>query len=159
MILGTKARYAVMSLVDLVMHCNGRPVTLSDIASRQEVSLAYLEQIFPKLKKAGIVKPLRGPGGGYLLARAADETRIIDIVEAVDESLQMTRCHNHNSKGTKKGCMTNGSSCLTHHLWEGLGDQITNYLSSVTLQDVCERNIKRHHVYMTSENAARRVSA
>ena len=140
MILGTKARYAVMALVDLSTHCQGRPVALADIAARQEISLAYLEQIFPKLKKAGIVKPVRGPGGGYLLAKGAHETRIIAIVEAVDESLQMTRCGDFKHK---RGCMSNRAQCATHHLWQGLGDQITAYLSAVTLEDVCTRNIEK----------------
>jgi Rrf2 family transcriptional regulator, iron-sulfur cluster assembly transcription factor len=156
MILGTKARYAVMSLVDLVTCCNGRPVALADIASRQEISLAYLEQIFPKLKRAGLVKPVRGPGGGYLLAKPSDETFIIEIVEAVDESLQMTRC---NSFKDKSGCMSNRSSCATHHLWQGLGDQIATYLSSISLQDVCDRNVAKMLVGQETKESNRQACA
>lgn len=141
MILGTKARYAVMALVDLVKYCDGRPVTLADIASRQEISLAYLEQIFPKLKKAGLVKPIRGPGGGYLLARHASRTWILDIVEAVDESLKMTRCANNG----KDGCMASKAQCVTHALWAGLGNNIEEYLGSISLQDVCERKTAAKH--------------
>ncbi len=137
MILGTKARYAVMALVDLAKNCNGRPVTLADIASRQEISLAYLEQIFPKLKKANLVKPVRGPGGGYLLAKPASETWILNIVEAVDESLQMTRC----SKQHKTGCMADKTQCVTHALWAGMGQKIEDYLRNISLEDVYERRI------------------
>jgi Rrf2 family transcriptional regulator, iron-sulfur cluster assembly transcription factor len=137
MILGTKARYAVMALVDLARYGNGRPVALADVATRQEVSLAYLEQIFPKLKKAGLVKPVRGPGGGYMLARGAEETWILSIINAVDESLSMTRC----SKEHAGGCMSNKSPCLTHALWAGMGEQLENYLSRISLEDVIERRL------------------
>ena len=137
MILGTKARYAVMALVDLVKYSDGSPLALADIASRQEISLAYLEQIFPKLKKAGIIKPVRGPGGGYMLVEPANHTSVLDIIEAVDESLKMTRCN----KTHTNGCMSNNSQCLTHALWAGLGRHIEGYLSAVTLQDVCDKQI------------------
>ena len=140
MILGTKARYAVMALVDIVTHNQGRPIALGDIASRQEISLAYLEQIFPKLKKAGLVRPVRGPGGGYMLCEAADTVPVLKIVEAVDESLQMTRCS--HSTSAHQGCMADKSACATHHLWQGLGDCITEYLSSITLEDVCQRALR-----------------
>lgn len=144
MILGTKARYAVMALVDLTQHCNGRPVTLADIAERQEISLAYLEQIFPKLKKANLVKPVRGPGGGYLLMRSPGETWILDIVGAVDESLRMTRC----SPKRKEGCMSNKTQCVTHALWAGLGQQIEDYLGRISLEDVCERRLGKTYPYI-----------
>jgi Rrf2 family iron-sulfur cluster assembly transcriptional regulator len=137
MILGTKARYAVMAMVDLVKYSNGKPVTLSDVAIRQEISLAYLEQIFPKLKRANLVQPVRGPGGGYLLANPANETWILDIVEAVDESLKMTRCN----KEHLGGCMSNKAQCVTHSLWAGLGHQIEDYLGNISLEDVCERRV------------------
>lgn len=137
MILGTKARYAVMALVDLTKHGRGRPVALGDIAARQEVSLAYLEQIFPKLKKAGLVKPVRGPGGGYLLAKAAGETSVLSVINAVDEALSMTRC----TKEHTGGCMSDKSQCLTHALWAGMGEQLENYLSRISLEDVVERRV------------------
>ncbi len=136
MILGTKARYAVMALVDIAKYSAGKPITLADIARRQEISLAYLEQIFPKLKKAGLVKPMRGPGGGYLLAKQTEQTRVLDIVNAVDESLQMTRCNKEH-----QACMSSNVQCLTHTLWAGLGQQIEDYLGNISLYDVCEKKI------------------
>lgn len=143
MILGTKSRYAVIAMVDLALNTDGRkPVCLADISARQEISLAYLEQIFPRLRKAGLVTPVRGPGGGYLLAKGHAETTVADIVVAADESLQMTRCS--SGKG-EKGCMKSGAQCLTHDLWEGLGNQIHAYLSAISLQDVCERLVKQKH--------------
>ncbi len=135
--LSTKGRYAVMAMVDLSSHSKGSPVALADIAERQEISLSYLEQLFGKLRKGGLVKSVRGPGGGYLLSRPAAQLRIADIILAVDEPLQTTRC----SPGTPAGCHNNKGRCLTHDLWEELGNQIYLYLSSVSLADVCERRI------------------
>lgn len=90
--LSTKGRYAVMAMVDLASHSDGSPVALADIAERQEISLSYLEQLFGKLRKGGLVKSVRGPGGGYLLARSVGQLRISDIILAVDEPIQTTRC-------------------------------------------------------------------
>ncbi|MDQ2104253.1 Rrf2 family transcriptional regulator [Azospirillum isscasi] len=135
--LSTKGRYAVMAMVDLAATSQGSPVALADIADRQEISLSYLEQLFAKLRKGGLVKSVRGPGGGYLLAHPADATRVSDIILAVDEPIRTTRCAN----GTPQGCRTNRSRCLTHDLWEELGNQIHMYLSSVTVADVVERRI------------------
>ncbi len=135
--LSTKGRYAVMAMVDLAATSQGSPVALADIAERQEISLSYLEQLFAKLRKGGLVKSVRGPGGGYLLAHSADATRVSDIILAVDEPIRTTRCAN----GTPQGCRTNRSRCLTHDLWEELGNQIHMYLSSVTVADVVERRI------------------
>ncbi|MDO9247149.1 MAG: Rrf2 family transcriptional regulator, partial [Phenylobacterium sp.] len=108
-----------------------RAVSLAEIATRQQISLSYLEQLFARLRRRGLVKSLRGPGGGYLLARTAETTNIADIVMAVDEPLRATRC---STKG--KGCMLKGERCLTHDLWEEMGRQIEGYLASVTLADV-----------------------
>lgn len=135
--LSTKGRYAVMAMVDLAAHSKGNPVALADIAERQEISLSYLEQLFAKLRKGGLVKSVRGPGGGYLLAHAADATRVSDIILAVDEPIRTTRCAN----GTPQGCRTNRSRCLTHDLWEELSNQIHMYLSSVTVHDVVHKRI------------------
>jgi len=135
--LSTKGRYAVMAMVDLATKGQGHPVALADIADRQEISLSYLEQLFGRLRKGGIVKSVRGPGGGYLLARAANQTRISDIVLAVDEPLQTTRC----MPGQPAGCHNNKGRCLTHDLWEELGNQIYLFLSSVTLDDVSQRRV------------------
>ncbi len=135
--LSTKGRYAVMALVDLASQSDGRPVALADIAERQEISLSYLEQLFAKLRRGGLVRSVRGPGGGYLLARAAGDTRVSDAILAVDEPIRATRC----KSGSSAGCRANKSRCLTHDLWEELGNQIHVFLSSVSLADVCNRRV------------------
>jgi Rrf2 family iron-sulfur cluster assembly transcriptional regulator len=135
--LNTKGRYAVMAMVDLSTHARQGPVTLGEIAERQEISLSYLEQLFAKLRQSGLVKSVRGPGGGYLPARPAAETRIADIILAVDEPIRATRC----APGRAIGCHSDKSRCLTHDLWEELGAQIHLYLTSVSLEDVIERRI------------------
>lgn len=130
--LSTKGRYAVMAMADLARReaAADRAVALAEIAQRQEISLSYLEQLFARLRRKGLVKSARGPGGGYRLARSAEETNIADIVHAVDEPLRATRC------GHNKGCMMKGERCLTHDLWEDLGARIEDYLASVSLADV-----------------------
>jgi Rrf2 family iron-sulfur cluster assembly transcriptional regulator len=135
--LSTKGRYAVMAMVDLAQRSEGQPVALADIAERQDISLSYLEQLFAKLRRQGIVRSIRGPGGGYMLARGADSIRIADIVLAVDEPVQMTRC----SPGSPDGCKADHARCSTHDLWEALGNQIYGFLSSITVADVCKRRI------------------
>lgn len=150
--LSTKGRYAVMAMVDLAQHSrkSGGPIVLADIARRQEISLSYLEQLFSKLRKSGLVSSVRGPGGGYKLARSAEELRISDIVLAVDEPLRATRC-----KGDEDdGCMSNKSRCLTHDLWEELGSQIYLFLSSISLADVCERRLRQRDVPEAMPSAA-----
>lgn len=135
--LSTKGRYAVMAMADLARHstANGseRSVSLAEIATRQEISLSYLEQLFSRLRRAGLVKSVRGPGGGYRLAARSDQTWVADIVLAVDEPIRATRC---SVNGTPRGCMTDGARCITHDLWEGLGQEIHRYLASVSLADV-----------------------
>jgi len=135
--LSTKGRYAVMAMVDLASNSKGQPVALADIAERQEISLSYLEQLFAKLRKGGLVKSVRGPGGGYLLAHPIEESRVSDIIVAVDEPIRATRC----APGSPAGCRSNKSRCLTHDLWEELGNQIHLYLSSVSLADICNKRI------------------
>src|SRR5579862_4618335 len=147
--LSTKGRYAVMAMVDLAGHSEGQPVVLADIAERQTISLSYLEQLFAKLRAAGLVKSVRGPGGGYLLGHGADETRISEIILAVDEPIRATRC----SPGAPVGCRGNQTRCLTHDLWEELGNQINLFLSSVTLADVVERRVLGSSRLMPSEPA------
>jgi Rrf2 family iron-sulfur cluster assembly transcriptional regulator len=135
--LSTKGRYAVMAMVDLAKQDAGRPVSLADIAERQEISLSYLEQLFAKLRKGNLVTSVRGPGGGYRLAYAASATRISDIILAVDEPIRATRC----TPGAPTGCRGNKARCLTHDLWEELGNQIHLYFSSVSLADVVEQRV------------------
>ena len=137
--LSTKGRYAVMAMVDLASSSKGGPIALADIAERQEISLSYLEQLFARLRKGGLVKSVRGPGGGYLLAHPADAMRISDIILAVDEPIRATRCAGGAAPG--KGCMASGEQCLTHGLWEALGEKIEDYLASVSLEDVIERRL------------------
>lgn len=137
--LSTKGRYAVMAMVDLANSTSesDQPVSLADIATRQEISLSYLEQLLGKLRRNGLVKSVRGPGGGYLLSRSYEDIRISDIVTAADEHLSATRC----APGSAEGCNADKSRCLTHDLWHELTTQITMYLSSVSLADVCEKRV------------------
>ena len=135
--LSTKGRYAVMAMADLGIHRLDKPVSLADVAKRQEISLSYLEQLFGKLRKAGLVKSVRGPGGGYLLAHAKSVIRISDVILAVDEPITATRC----TTGSALGCHSDKGRCLTHDLWQSLSHQIHLYLNSVTLEDVCERRV------------------
>ena len=138
--LSTKGRYAVMAMADLAGNATDaqvpgdpRPVALADIAARQDISLSYLEQLFAKLRRGGLVTSVRGPGGGYRLAKGAHETVVAEIVLAVDEPIRATRCISHSSP---KGCMMGGERCITHNLWEDLGAEIHAYLAGVSLEDV-----------------------
>ena len=136
--LSTKGRYAVMAMADLAMcSSEGMPVPLSEIADRQEISVSYLEQLFCKLRKSGLVNSTRGPRGGYLVARELGETRIADIILAVDEPIRVTRC----KLGSPVGCTSDKSRCLTHDLWAELTNHIHMYLSSVSLRDIVEKKI------------------
>ena len=136
--LSTKGRYAVMAMADLAGHeASARPVSLADIAERQEISLSYLEQLFAKLRRGGLVTSVRGPGGGYRLSRPASEVRVADIIIAVDEPMTATRC----KAGSPRGCTGTSSRCVTHDLWEELGRQIQVFLSSVSLADVVEKRV------------------
>ena len=134
--LTTKARYAVTAMVDIAMiekeRGNERPIKLAEIAERQEIALNYLEQIFAKLKKAGLVSSIKGPGGGYFIANGAKHTKVLDIVEAVDESLKMTAC-----SPTSTICGPEKAKCATHDLWKGLTGSIRDYLGE-TLDDVAK---------------------
>ncbi|MDO8843260.1 MAG: Rrf2 family transcriptional regulator [Methylicorpusculum sp.] len=133
--LTTKGRYAVTAMLDLAFHSQKNPVTLTDIATRQTISLSYLEQLFARLRKAGMVTGVRGPGGGYKLSRDASLINIADVIEAVDEQLDSTKC------GGEANCQNN-KACLTHDLWMGLSDQIRGYLQGISLGDLLEK----HHV-------------
>jgi Rrf2 family iron-sulfur cluster assembly transcriptional regulator len=135
--LSTRGRYAVMAMVDLAKHSAGKPVALAEIAESQEISLSYLEQLFARLRKGGLVKSVRGPGGGYMLTHAPEQTRVADVILAVDEPIRATRC----MPGMPAGCLSNKTRCLTHDLWEELGHQIHMYLSSVSIADICEGRI------------------
>jgi Rrf2 family iron-sulfur cluster assembly transcriptional regulator len=135
--LSTRGRYAVMAMTDLAGRGEARPVTLAEIAERQQISRPYLEQLFARLRRRGLVKSVRGPGGGYRLAKAAGELSVADVVMAVDEPLRATRCG-----GGKVGCMHGGARCLTHDLWEETGRAIHDYLASVSLADVLSGRLR-----------------
>ena len=130
--LTTKGRYAVTAMLDLAYHSQNKPVTLTDIATRQTISLSYLEQLFARLRKAGMVKGVRGPGGGYRLSRPADDISIADIIAAVDEQVDSTKC------GGKGDCQNN-QPCLTHDLWTGLSEQIRQYLQGISLGSLLKK--------------------
>lgn len=127
-----------MAMADLAAHGRGAPVRLAEIAERQDISHSYLEQLFARLRRAGVVTSVRGPGGGYELAKTADQTRIADVILAVDEPIRATRC---DALAEGKGCTGGAERCLTHDLWDELGRQIYLFLAGVTLADVVERRV------------------
>jgi len=135
--LSTKARYAVMAMVDVALEETSGSVSLTTIAARQELPLAYLEQLFGKLRKAGLVISNRGSNGGYVLAHKAEDISILSIISAVDTPLKATRCDHESTLG----CRATGERCLTHDLWEELGAVVHLFLARITLADVCEKRI------------------
>jgi Rrf2 family iron-sulfur cluster assembly transcriptional regulator len=135
--LTTKGRFAVTAMVDLALRGGKAPVTLAAISERQKISLSYLEQLFGKLRRNKIVESVRGPGGGYYLARPGDKISIAEIVVAVDEPLDATKC------GGKGNCHGENQQCITHDLWMGLNEQIYSYLEEITLQQLVDSNSNR----------------
>ncbi len=133
--LTTKGRFAVTAMVDLAMRGDRSPVTLAGISERQKISLSYLEQLFGKLRRSNIVSSVRGPGGGYRLARPAAQIPISEIILAVDEPLDATNC-------AGRGDCLNGGECITHELWQGLTKTIYAYLAEVSLQDMVDSQNK-----------------
>lgn len=130
--LTTKGRYAVTAMLDLALHANEGPVPLADISRRQGISLSYLEQLFARLRKQGLVDSARGPGGGYKLSRDAEEIAIVDVITAIDENVNVTRC------GGLGDCQE-GKMCLTHELWTDLSNQIYNFLNNISLGQLVEK--------------------
>lgn len=148
--LTTKGRYAVTAMLDLAIHTDGGPVNLAEISERQGISLSYLEQLFARLRRSGLVSSVRGPGGGYSLGRAKETIAISQIIDAVNESVDATKC-----KG--QGNCQQGTTCLTHHLWEDLSLQIHDFLGSISLATLMERNDVRRiagHQSLRQESAA-----
>ncbi|AOA58130.1 Rrf2 family transcriptional regulator [Acinetobacter larvae] len=131
--LTTRGRYAVTALLDLALQPTEQTITLAEIANRQSISVAYLEQLFAKLKRHGLVASVRGANGGYYLARQSSEITILEIIEAVNEKVDATRCDH-------KGNCQNGAMCLTHDLWHELSMHIADYLSKITLADLVARD-------------------
>ncbi|MFZ2031806.1 MAG: Rrf2 family transcriptional regulator [Vitreimonas sp.] len=131
--LTSKGRYAVMAMADLALHGGReRAVPLQDVASRQEISLSYLEQLFARMRRAGLVSGVRGPGGGYRLSRDASSMTIAEIIAAVNEPIKATRCE----EGSAKSCIGRNGRCIAHGLWQEMGDRIQSFLTSVSLADV-----------------------
>lgn len=135
--LTTKGRYAVTALLDLAIHADHGPVNLADISQRQGISLSYLEQLFAKLRRSELVFSIRGPGGGYRLGRKPQAIRIAQIIDAVNESVDATKCNG-------KGNCQQGETCLTHHLWQDLSEQIHDFLGGISLADLIERREIKH---------------
>lgn len=136
--LTSKGRYAVMAMADLALHGrSGHAVPLQEVAARQEISLSYLEQLFARLRRAGLVAGVRGPGGGYKLARAAAEVSVADIIGAVNEPIKTTRCED----GSPKSCIGKTGRCIAHGLWQEMGVRIQDFLASVSLLDVVEQRV------------------
>ena len=130
--LTTKGRYAVTAMLDLALHQGQGPITLADIAERQGISLSYLEQLFARLRKRTLVSSVRGPGGGYSLGRDAGQIFVAEVITAVDESVDTTRC------GGAHNCQNN-QRCLTHDLWHDLSERIYEYLNRISLRDLVDR--------------------
>lgn len=140
--LTTKGRFAVTAMIDLALRQDKGPVTLSAISQRQEISLSYLEQLFGKLRRHEIVDSVRGPGGGYTLARRAEDVTVADIIIAVDEPLDATQC------GGKENCHSSthehGTRCMTHDLWTTLNAKMVEYLDSVSLKDLVDQQKQKN---------------
>lgn len=135
MFLTTRGRYAVSAIIDIVTNSNltgkiDAPISLSQISQRQGISISYLEQIFLLLKKNNIVKSVKGPGGGYILAKNPNEITLSEILFASGEKVKMTKCHNEN------GCLGMKEKCVTHHIWQAFEEKIENYLTSITLEEL-----------------------
>lgn len=145
--LTTKGRYAVTAMLDLAINYTEGPITLSDISKRQGISLSYLEQLFSKLRKRGLVDSARGPGGGYRLSRAATEIAVAEVISAVDESIDVTRC------GGEGNCQGDGN-CLTHELWCDLSRQIHDFLENISLGQL----VANHGVQEVAMRQKERVS-
>jgi len=150
--LTTKGRYAVTAMLDLALHAQEGPVPLADISQRQGISLSYLEQLFAKLRKQGLVDSARGPGGGYRLSRAANDIAVADVVTAIDEKVDATRC------GGMGNCQ-DGKPCLTHELWSDLSRQLYEFLENISLGQLVERNavkdiaVRQDNLQKQSQNA------
>jgi Rrf2 family iron-sulfur cluster assembly transcriptional regulator len=135
--LTTKGRYAVTAMLDLAIHYENGPITLAEISKRQGISLSYLEQLFSRLRKRGLVDSVRGPGGGYRLSRDAQEIPVVDVITAVDEEVNATRC------GGLGNCQED-LPCLTHDLWMDLSKQIYDFLNEINLGQLVERHRGRN---------------
>jgi Rrf2 family iron-sulfur cluster assembly transcriptional regulator len=130
--LTSKGRYAVTAMLDVAIHAGSGPVPLADISERQGISLSYLEQLFSRLRKNGLVSSVRGPGGGYRLGRCSADIAVADVISAVDESVDATKC-------LGKGNCQGGHQCLTHNLWDQLSNRISDFLSNISLSELVQQ--------------------
>lgn len=158
--LTSKGRYAVTAMLDVALHATTGPVSLADISERQGISLSYLEQLFSRLRKHGLVSSVRGPGGGYRLGLCSAKITVADVITAVDESIKATRCND-------KGNCQNGEQCLTHSLWNDLSNRIEEFLQNISLAElveqkdvkkVSERQDEQHVIHIGNSSLASLVS-
>jgi Rrf2 family iron-sulfur cluster assembly transcriptional regulator len=150
--LTTKGRYAVTAMLDLALRHEDGPIALADISMRQGISLSYLEQLFARLRRRGLVKSARGPGGGYTLGRLANTISVAEVITAVDEKVDATAC------GGRKNCHGD-EPCLTHDLWQDLSNEIHDFLSKITLGDLVERRREQADTFLSKTRSSRvRVS-
>jgi len=149
--LTTKGRYAVTAMLDLALHYDNGPITLADISRRQSISLSYLEQLFSRLRRRGLVESVRGPGGGYRLSRAAEQVSVVSVITAVDEEVDATRC------GGLGNCQ-DSQPCLTHELWCDLSQQIHDFLAGINLAQLVERTSGEHAARITADGTSKRTS-
>jgi Rrf2 family iron-sulfur cluster assembly transcriptional regulator len=145
--LTTKGRFAVTAMIDVAMHGGKGPVTLAAVSERQRISLSYLEQLFGKLRRSGLVESVRGPGGGYNLAKAGEDVSVADIILAVDEPIDATQC------GGRENCRDD-RRCMTHDLWAGLNDHIFTFLSGVSLAQLVRQQTPADHAVLQDHRQA-----
>lgn len=150
--LTTKGRFAVTAMLDLALHEVDKPVTLAGISERQGISLSYLEQLFSRLRRNGLVKSVRGPGGGYRIAKMQNEISVSDIITAVDEQIDATQC------GGQENCHDE-RRCMTHDLWASLNDKILEYLSGVSLADLVASQREGKKILFTKRDCASQKQA
>ncbi|OOF65949.1 Fe-S cluster assembly transcriptional regulator IscR [Rodentibacter sp. Ppn85] len=143
--LTSKGRYAVTAVLDIALNAESGPVSLADISERQNISLSYLEQLFAKLRRDGLVKSVRGPGGGYRLGLPSDRISVGMIISAVNENIHVTKC-------LGRGNCQNGKECLTHALWEDLSNRIESFLNEITLAELVSKREQKHQSHRDFEN-------
>ncbi len=143
--LTSKGRYAVTAILDIALNASENPVTLSDISERQHISLSYLEQLFAKLRRHGLVKSVRGPGGGYQLGKPATDISIGMVISAVNENISVTKC-------LGQGNCQYSAECLTHDLWDELSQRIEDFLNEITLAELVSKHTEKHHCKPTRQD-------
>lgn len=151
--LTTKGRFAVTAMIDLGLRQAGGPVTLAAISQRQQISLSYLEQLFGKLRRNSLVESTRGPGGGYMLARAPSDISVAEIISSVDEPIDATQC------GGKENCLGEGSRCMTHELWASLNVKMLEFLDSISLQKLVDDQLAKGFEMEEKPNLKRAISS